>query len=107
MNYFTNKIEGGYRWRISLAFAVVPAIVTTVGTLFLPETPMSLLEQGHEEDALAILKTIRGVDNVEEEFSDLIKASKASKQVKHPWRSIVTNKYRPQFVMSILIPFFQ
>ncbi|XXG39118.1 hypothetical protein AAC387_Pa01g0165 [Persea americana] len=42
---------------------------------------MSLLERGHEEDALAILKTIRGVDNVEEEFSDLIKASKASKQL--------------------------
>lgn len=52
-------------------------------------------------------RTPWGVDNVEEEFSDLIKASEASKQVKHPWRSIVTKKYRPQFVMSILIPFFQ
>ena len=33
-------------WRISLALAGVPAIVLTLGGIFLPETPNSLIERG-------------------------------------------------------------
>lgn len=39
----------GYGWRISLAFAGMPAIVLTLGGLLLPDTPNSLIERGHED----------------------------------------------------------
>ncbi|CAN6453357.1 unnamed protein product [Victoria cruziana] len=107
VNYATNKIKGGWGWRVSLALAAVPAVIMTVGALFLPDTPNSLIERGHREQAKRMLEHIRGTTEVDEEFQDLIDASEASKQVKHPWANIVSRKYRPQLVMALAIPFFQ
>ncbi|XP_010253802.1 PREDICTED: sugar transport protein 4 [Nelumbo nucifera] len=107
VNYGTDKIKGGYGWRISLILAAVPAAVMTVGSLFLPDTPNSLIERGHTEKAKAMLQKVRGTTDVDEEFQDLIDASESAKQVQHPWKNIIDRRYRPQLVMSIMIPFFQ
>ncbi|KAI3949854.1 hypothetical protein MKW92_003318 [Papaver armeniacum] len=107
VNYGTAKIKGGYGWRVSLALAAVPAVLMTIGALFLPDTPNSLIERGHQEKAKVMLKKIRGSEKVEEEFQDLIDASEASKKIEHPWRNILEPKYRPQLIMAIAIPFFQ
>ncbi|KAI3889711.1 hypothetical protein MKX03_007733 [Papaver bracteatum] len=107
VNYGTAKIKGGYGWRVSLALAAVPAIIMTVGAVFLPDTPNSLLERGHQEKAKTMLQKIRGNQEVEEEFQDLIEASEAAKKIEHPWRNILQPRYRPQLIMSIMIPFFQ
>lgn len=109
INYFTSKIKGGQGWRYSLGGAMVPAAFIFVSALFLPNTPNSMLEQGDKEKARAMLKRIRGVTDkeVEAEFDDILAASEASKQVKHPWRNIFKRKYRPQLIMAVLIPFFQ
>ncbi|KAI3972412.1 hypothetical protein MKW92_009374 [Papaver armeniacum] len=107
VNYGTSKINGGYGWRVSLALAAVPAIIMTVGAIFLPDTPNSLLERGHQEKAKTMLQKIRGNQEVEEEFQDLIEASEAAKKIEHPWRNILQPRYRPQLIMSIMIPFFQ
>lgn len=106
INYGTQKLEK-YGWRISLALAAVPALIITIGSLFLADTPNSLIERGHQEKAKAMLEKIRGTPNVQEEFDDLIEASEASKMVKHPFRNILQRKYRPHLVMAIAIPFFQ
>ncbi|KAM0048759.1 putative sugar transport protein STP/MST-like, plant [Helianthus debilis subsp. tardiflorus] len=107
LNYFFDKIKGGWGWRLSLGGAVVPALIITVGSLVLPETPNSMIERGNIEEARLKLRRIRGIDNVDEEFYDLIMASEASKKIKHPWRNLLQRKYRPQLTMAILIPFFQ
>ncbi|KAL5697308.1 Sugar transport protein mst6 [Ranunculus cassubicifolius] len=107
VNYGTNKIKGGYGWRISLALAAVPAIIMTVGALLLPDTPNSLIERGHRDKAKTMLEKIRGTTDVEDEFQDLIEASEQSSKVEHPWRNITQKRYRPQLIMSIAIPFFQ
>ncbi|XP_052200995.1 sugar carrier protein C-like [Diospyros lotus] len=107
LNYFFAKIEGGWGWRLSLGGAVVPALIITIGSLILPETPNSLIERGLHDEARAKLKRIRGVEDVDEEFNDLIVASEASKQVEHPWMNLLQRKYRPQLTMAIVIPFFQ
>lgn len=106
INYGTQKLEK-YGWRVSLALAAVPALIITIGSLFLADTPNSLIERGHQEKAKAMLEKIRGTPNVQEEFDDLIEASEASKMVKHPFRNILQRKYRPHLVMAIAIPFFQ
>jgi sugar porter (SP) family MFS transporter len=107
VNYGTNKIKGGYGWRISLGLAAVPAVIMTLGSFFLPDTPNSMIERGHREKAKAMLQKIRGTENVDEEFQDLIDASEASKKVQHPWKNISQPRYRPQLILSMLIPFFQ
>ncbi|KAK4385164.1 Hexose carrier protein HEX6 [Sesamum angolense] len=108
INYGTEKIQGDWGWRISLATAALPALILVAGAVFLPETPNSLIQQGHDyEEAKRSLQRIRGIDDVEEEFNDLMRASNASKKIKHPFKRILQRKYRPQLVMSVAIPFFQ
>ncbi|CAH1424166.1 unnamed protein product [Lactuca virosa] len=107
LNYFFDMIKGGWGWRLSLGGAVIPALIITIGSLFLPETPNSMIERGNKEEAREKLRRIRGVDNVDQEFYDLVMASEASKKVEHPWRNLLQKKYRPQLIMAILIPAFQ
>ncbi|KAK1308041.1 Sugar transport protein 1 [Acorus calamus] len=107
INYGTAKIPGGYGWRISLGLASIPALIITIGSLFLPDTPNSLIERRHPDKAKAMLCRIRGTSDVHEEYQDLVVASEASQSVEHPWRNILKRKYRAQLVMALMIPFFQ
>jgi len=107
INYGTNKIKAGYGWRVSLALAAVPAGIITLGSLFLPDTPNSLLERGHADEARRMLRRIRGTEEIAEEYADLVAASEEARQVRHPWRNILKRRYRAQLTMAVMIPFFQ
>ncbi|KAH9796699.1 Sugar transport protein 1 [Citrus sinensis] len=93
-----------YRFR---GGAMVPALIITVGSMILPDTPNSIIERGRHEEAREELRKVRGVNDVEEEFNDLVAASEASRQVEHPWKNLLQKKYRPHLTMAVLIPFFQ
>lgn len=56
-----------------------------------------------------MLADIRGISfaDAEEEFNDIVNAVEASKKIKHPWRTIVRPKYRPQLMLAITSTFFQ
>ncbi|KAF3648295.1 hypothetical protein FXO38_18240 [Capsicum annuum] len=54
-----------------------------------------------------ILQRVRGTNDVQAEFDDLILASEIAKSITNPFKNILQRKYRPQLVMSIAIPFFQ
>ncbi|CAL5391096.1 unnamed protein product [Camellia sinensis] len=107
VNYFTNMIKGDLGWRISLGGAAVPAVLMIFSSLWVSETPNSLIERGHLDKAKKQLQRIRGVADVQAEFNDLVDASAASKEVEHPWRDLSMRKYRPQLCLAILIPMFQ
>nr|XP_016492936.1 PREDICTED: sugar transport protein 12-like [Nicotiana tabacum] len=117
VNFGTDKISGGWGWRVSLGGAAVPALVILFSSMFLSDSPSSLIDRGMEKEAKQLLRKIRGVDypeaeveviNVEAEFNDLLMASEASKKVEGPWTNLVfVRKYRPQLILSILIPSFQ
>jgi MFS family permease len=107
LNYFFAKIHGGWGWRLSLGGAMVPALIITVGSLVLPDTPNSMIERGQHDEAREKLKRVRGVDDVDEEFNDLVAASEASKKVEHSWKNLLQRKYRPHVAMAVMIPFFQ
>ncbi|CAN8311988.1 unnamed protein product [Cochlearia groenlandica] len=105
LNYFFAKLKGG--WRLSLGGAVVPALIITVGSLILPDTPNSMIERGQHDKAKKKLKHIRGVEDVSQEFDDLVAASNESKSIENPWTNLLRRKYRPHLTMAIMIPFFQ
>ncbi|KAL4308073.1 hypothetical protein GQ457_01G035160 [Hibiscus cannabinus] len=107
LNYFTAKIQGGWGWRISLGGAVVPGLIFSFGCFFLSDSPNSLLERNKIEEAKDELRKIRGIENVDQELRDLVKASEAAKLVQNPWRDIRSSKYRPQLIFAVLIPMFQ
>ncbi|XP_059446905.1 sugar transport protein 13-like [Corylus avellana] len=107
INYGTAKIKGGWGWRLSLGLAGIPALLLTFGALLVSETPNSLIERGHLEKGKAVLKKIRGVENVEPEFSELVEASRVAKEVKHPFRNIMMRHNRPQLVIAIFMQIFQ
>ncbi|GLJ29877.1 hypothetical protein SUGI_0590580 [Cryptomeria japonica] len=103
INFFTNKLHP-WGWRLSLGLAIVPALLMTVGGIFLPETPNSLVEQGRLDEGRQILEKIRGTKNVQAEFDDLVEASEIARSVKHPFRNLLQRKNRPQLVMACCIP---
>ncbi|PIA34384.1 hypothetical protein AQUCO_03800179v1 [Aquilegia coerulea] len=108
INYFTDKISGGWGWRVSLGGAGVPALFIVLGALILPDTPNSIIERQNPEKAKVMLRKIRGTDDVDQEYNDLLAASDASKKIDDPWGRLLNNrKYRPHLTMAILIPFFQ
>ncbi|KAL0923758.1 hypothetical protein M5K25_007830 [Dendrobium thyrsiflorum] len=111
INYATQKIKAGWGWRVSLSSAAIPATFLLVGSIFLPETPSSIIHRGGDlHHARILLQKIRGASvDVSEEFEDLIAAStEASKAVsaKHPFFLLVQRNYRPHIVMAIALPLF-
>ncbi|XP_024382078.1 sugar transport protein MST4 [Physcomitrium patens] len=106
VNYGTEKMARN-GWRVSLAIAGLPAIFITLGGILLPDTPNSLVQRGKHERARQVLRKIRGIENVEEEFDDILIASNEAAAVKHPFRNILKRRNRPQLVISMILQFFQ
>lgn len=106
VNYGTQKITP-WGWRLSLGLAGVPALLMTIGGIFLPDTPNSLIERGFKDKGRKLLEKIRGTKDVDAEFQDMIEASEFAGSVKHPYRNILEKKYRPELVMAIFMPTFQ
>ena len=53
----------------------------TAGGILLPETPNSLIERGHLEEAQRVLRKIRGTENIRVEYEDILLVRQESK----PW----------------------
>lgn len=106
INYGTQHIYP-WGWRLSLALAGVPGLMLFLGALVLPDTPNSLIERGKLEQGEKVLQRIRGVDDVTVELEDIVDAVNVSRTIVNPWATILRRRYRPQLVISILIPTFQ
>lgn len=106
INYGTSRLSG-YGWRISLGGAAVPALILGFGSLLIHETPTSLIERGKKEEGLAALKKIRGLENVEKEYDEIVQATEMANKIKHPFRNLMKRSSRPQLVCGILLALFQ
>ncbi|KAJ7517511.1 hypothetical protein O6H91_21G027000 [Diphasiastrum complanatum] len=106
VNYGTQRIHP-WGWRLSLGLAGIPASLLAVGSLLLCETANSLIERGHLERGKAVLKKIRGTDDVDEEFEEMVEVSRIAKEIKHPFRNIIKREHRPQLVIAISLQVFQ
>lgn len=106
VNYGTSKIHP-WGWRLSLSLAGIPAGLLTLGALFVTDTPNSLIERGRLDEGKAVLRKIRGTDNVEPEFNEIVEASRIAQEVKHPFRNLLQRRNRPQLVIAVLLQIFQ
>jgi len=106
VNYGTEKMKHN-GWRVSLGIAGLPALFITLGGILLPDTPNSLVQRGKLEEGRRVLKKIRGVDNVDMEFGDILTASNEAAAVKDPFRNILRRRSRPQLIISAIMQLFQ
>ncbi|KAM0937627.1 putative major facilitator, sugar transporter, major facilitator superfamily [Dioscorea sansibarensis] len=106
VNYANAKIHH-WGWRLSLSLAGVPAMILVLASLLVVDTPNSLIERGRIEEGKAVLAKIRGTENIEREFNEIVQASLVAQQVKHPFRDLITRHHRPQLIVNMLIQVFQ
>lgn len=83
-------------WRLSLGLAAVPAVILTLGGIFLPESPNSLIERGQRQQGRAVLQRIRGCDDVSAEYEDMCEAAAVAATVtqRQAWCNLFKREYR-------------
>ena len=96
-------------WRLSLGLAAVPAIILTLGGIFLPESPNSLVERGHVEKGHKVLAKLRGTDEIDAEFQDITDAVELAKTVTlmQSWSMMFKRADAPMLIVTCLIAMFQ
>ncbi|MFT4220075.1 MAG: sugar porter family MFS transporter [Microbacterium sp.] len=58
-------------WRVMFSICAIPAIFLFFGMLRMPESPRWLVEKGRQEDARAVLLTIRSKERAEAELAEV------------------------------------
>src|ERR671920_487520 len=58
-------------WRIMFGVCAIPAIALFFGMLRMPESPRWLVEKGRDDEALAVLKTVRSEDRAIAEWEQV------------------------------------
>ncbi|KDP40152.1 hypothetical protein JCGZ_02150 [Jatropha curcas] len=106
VNYFVGEIHP-YGFRISLGLAGVPALMLGLGSLIIVETPTSLIERDRVEEGRAVLKKIRGIDNVDPEFDSIVHACEIARRVTDPYAKLMTRPSRPPLIIAIMLQIFQ
>ncbi|KAM7462632.1 hypothetical protein LguiA_030753 [Lonicera macranthoides] len=106
VNYATSTIHPN-GWRVSLGLAGAPALFLFLGSLIITETPTSLVERGKHEKGKKVLKTLRGVDNVDAEYEQIKNACEQAKLVKHPFKKLMKRSSMPPLFIAIVMQIFQ
>jgi len=81
-------------WRYMLAVAAIPAIALFFGMLRVPESPRWLVSKGRDDEARAVLETIRPFDRAQAELADVENITDEEKTAKVTgWRGVLTDKW--------------
>lgn len=98
---FTN-IDGSWRWMFGIG--LVPAILLSVGMIFLPESPRWLVKQNMMDKAVATLRKLRKTTEVEAELNDIKKSLNVKKAT---FADIFSPWIRPVLFLGAMLGFIQ
>lgn len=102
INYAFTNIEGSWRWMFGIG--LVPAILLSIGMIFLPESPRWLVKQNKMDLAIDTLRQLRNTADVSEEINDI----KKSFNVDHvSFREIFSPWIRPVLFLGAMLGFIQ
>lgn len=59
-DYGMNELDGSIAWRLPIACQIIPALIVSVILFGLPETPRWLMEQGRQDEAVAVMCQVFG-----------------------------------------------
>ncbi len=99
-------LSGHGDWRISVGLALLPAVVLGLGVIREPESPAWLVRQGREDDARAVLHTLR---DTEEAIDAEIASVKdvAHEESKGSIGDLVDRRLRPALILGVLLAVIQ
>ncbi|KAE8690503.1 Sugar transport protein 8 [Hibiscus syriacus] len=86
---------------------IAPARIRGALNITICETPTSLIERNKMEKGVKVLRKIRGVENVDNEFDSIVHACEMARQVKDPFRKLMKPVSRPPLVIAICLQVFQ
>lgn len=102
INFSCASIDGSWRWMFGCG--LVPAILLSIGMIFLPESPRWLIMKNRVDQASAILKRLRHSADVSQEVNDI----KGSLDVKKPrFREIFAPWIRPVLFLGAALGLIQ
>ena len=96
-------------WRYMLAVAVLPAFVLFFGMLRMPESPRWLVSKGRDEEAHAVLGTMRSEERAAAEMAEVQELAELERQ-EHlgSWKEILSKRWtRRLLLIGFGIAFFQ
>ena len=99
LNATLGHVEG--LWRVMFAVCALPAIALFIGMLRMPESPRWLIEKGREQEALAVLKTVRSEDRALAEFAQVeqVTEEETAGGVQPGIKDILTNAWLRRIVL--------
>ncbi|XP_030537569.1 sugar transport protein 6-like [Rhodamnia argentea] len=106
INYGTSRMHPN-GWRVSLGGAAVPAIALLIGSLAIVETPTSLIERGKLDEGRRALKKIRGTDNIDAEYEEILQATEMAKKEDSSFKTLMKRSSRPQLICGTILQIFQ
>ena len=77
-----------YGWRWMFCAVVVPAIVFTVMSLFIPESPRWLLTKGRDDSAYEVLTRVGGLSYASSEIANIKRMLQLEAGMKASWRDL-------------------
>lgn len=81
-------------WRIMFSICALPAIALFVGMLRMPESPRWLVEKGHHDQALAVLRTVRSEERAAAELDEVERvAAEEKEEHRIGAKAILANKW--------------
>ncbi len=101
IDYALSDIQG---WRYMLGLAAIPAIILGLGMLLLSDTPRWLMSQNRLDEARAVLKRIRGEQEVEGELQEILSSLREQKAGR---KELLNPLVKPALLIGIFLAIFQ
>ncbi len=87
-----------HNWRLMLAIPALPGALLWIGMLVMPESPRFFVRKGQIDKAVAVLKTIRRPEEVEQEIRDIQQVSQIG--INH---GRFVNELNKKWVMQLIL----
>ena len=83
VGYGCQYLDGNSQWRLPLGLQLVPAALLFLGGQFMPRSPRWLLEHGHDDEALSVVRKLHGEGaGADAEFAEMHETIRAEMVVR-------------------------
>ncbi len=102
INYVFTNFDASWRWMFGIG--LVPAILLSIGMIFLPESPRWLIKQNKITDAINALQHLRNTKQVDQEINEI---QNSLKRKRASFRELFTPWVVPVLFLGAMLGFIQ